>query len=515
MQCLKALDKINSYFIDSEESYFDFLKTKVKFWHFKTEKTDQGEELYITMNSRGKQLEDNETIRAKLFEQISKGDELSWSEEWEEWQDFFWRNRALDIPENSSDQGFNEFLKCISGFEAFICNSQEFIEVDDPIYSSKTIKFLSLEKIKLYFSSFTFLIDNVGSFKQKYQYSSWLDDCMRFIQELIFKTNTNWFVDYDDDLRAKERRHMVFMWSLFHYLNAIENKEEQIDNIYRVLRIYWLRYNNHDRSVKSIIERCNYFIEKGVWCHSITDDEKARHNFLLSKEKESVVRLFESAIWELEDHPLNLNGYQVQNQNITHLIDFSIELKLSDIEDITRRFNSLFVKDKPIGSKKLSTILLYYGFYAMQRRPYYYDNWDFSSWRRIVRDIDAKEPKVFKSFFNDFHGGNLKELLKTKKKEFLKSKEDVIKNSDSVIECDTLIDCLRFYGLVANDLWTKGRSIAELEYSPYANLTSYESRALFNTKGDFRGYGHIEFYELIDKPVEDIILDMKKMLKEC
>ena len=511
---IKALEKINFYFKSVEEPYFEFLKTKVKFWHFKTEKTDQGEELYITMNSRGKQLEDNETIRAKLFEQISKKDELQWSEEWEEWQDFFWQHRNKDLPNSSSDQGFNEFLKCIAGFEALLKGSDEFIALNDPIYPSKILHFITLEKIKRYFSSFAFLVKNYNLFKEKYDYSDWLDESISFIKDLILKNNTNWFINYDDDLRARERRNMVFMWSMFHYLNSFESLKGQIDNIYRTLRIYWLRYNNHDRSVKSIIERCDYFIKDGVWSHSISDDEKARHDFLSKIENESKLREYESALWELEDHPLNINGYQVQNQNITHLIKFNDELKLDEIKDITHRFTALFGKDKTIGSKKLSTTLLYYGFYAMQRTPYYYDNWDFSSWRRIIRDLDAKDTNAFKTFFYEYMGCDLNDLLIKKKNEFLNKNAEKIKNADSKIECNSLIECLQFYGLVTKDMWSKGRYIAVSEYGPNKNLTSYETRAIFNTTGSFRGYGHIEFYEIIDKSIEDTISDIQNMLKE-
>jgi len=510
---LKALDKINFYFEKTEDLYFDFLKSKIKFWHFKTEKTDQGEELYITMNSRGKQLEDNETIRAKLFEQIAKQDELPWSEEWEKWQDFFWQNRDKNNSDSSSDQGFNEFLKCIAGLEALIANSNDFIALNDPIYTSKILLFLTLEKIKQYFSTFTFLIKNTNLFKEKYSYSIWLNDCISLIEDIIFKNNTNWFIDYDDELRAKERRYMVFIWSMFHYLNSFESKEEQVDNIYRTLRIYWLRFNNHDRSVKSIIERCNQFINGGVWSQSITEDEKARHEFLANLGSGDRLREYESALWEIEDHPLNLNGYQVQNQNITHLIEFSKELEISEIKDTCKRFNSLFDKDKTVGSKKLNTLLLYYGPYAMRRTPYYYENWDFSSWRRIIRDLDAIDSKVFKTFFNEFSGDNLNELLERKKEEFILKNSEKIKNADSKIECQSLIECLQYYGLVSKDMWSEGRYIAKSdEYFPHDTLTNYETRALFNTKGSFRGYGYTEFCYLLEKPIKDSITEIKKML---
>src|SRR5690606_23129118 len=93
------------------------------FWHFKTEKTDQGEELYITMNSRGEQLADYENIKAKLFEEVEN--QLEWSEKWEVWQDFFWKRRDG----GSADEGFNEFLRWVVIIQ--MVNSGETLESGD------------------------------------------------------------------------------------------------------------------------------------------------------------------------------------------------------------------------------------------------------------------------------------------------------------------------------------------------------------------------------------------------
>lgn len=85
---------LDNYFNNDDNCYFEYVKNHIKFWHFKTEETSQGEELYITMNSRGQQLADNETIRARLFDDDSvKANQLEWSEKWELWQDFFWKHR--------------------------------------------------------------------------------------------------------------------------------------------------------------------------------------------------------------------------------------------------------------------------------------------------------------------------------------------------------------------------------------------------------------------------------------
>ena len=510
---LSAIKIISKHFSELDDEFFDYLKSKVKFWHFKTEKTDQGEELYITMNSRGKQLEDNETLRAKLFEKIDKNEEIQWSEEWEKWQDYFWQHRNKNKDSNNSDKGFNEFLKCIAGLESFKQNNTEFLELKDPIFPSKLIKYLTLDKIKSYFNSLKFILSSVDVFKEKYEYSDWLDSAKGFINDLLFNENTNWFIDYNDELRARERMNMVFLWSILDYVNQIKNQEGELDNIYRFIRVYWLRYNNHDRSVKTLKDRVNSVLDIGIWNNSTTPEETHRHKFLREIKEEDYLRKVESALWRLEDHPLNLNGYQVQNINVSHLIDFEANPKPKEILEIYNKLIKLFNPEKPTGSKRFNTTLLYYDFYAMKRRPNYYDNWDFSSWRRIIRDLDS-EANAFKEFFKEYNGENLNDILKKKQNEFLKLNKLTIENSDLNIECSDLLTCIRYYSIMIEDIWKMGRYIAESHYTPNETFTTYETRALFSTKGDFRGFYNREFCVLAKENNDNPISYLKKLVKD-
>jgi uncharacterized protein with ParB-like and HNH nuclease domain len=510
---LSAFSIITKHFSNlGDHKFFDYLYTKIKFWHFKTEKTDQGEELYITMNSRGKQLEDNETLRAKLFEKISSNEEIHWSEKWEEWQNYFWQNRNRSKGPTNSDKGFNEFLRCIAGLEAYKQKSKDFLQQDDPIYASRLIKYLSLEKIENYFRSLKFVLINYKTFASNYEYSEWLPIVHKFINQILFERSTNWFIDYNDELRAGERRLMVFLWSVLEYVNRLENNNENLDNIYRFIRVYWLRYNNHDRSVTSLIDRVNNSLLNSVWYESITEEEEKRHSFLNKIDDYEYLRKLESAIWRLEDHPLNLSGYQVQNINISHLVDLNDNLSLDILKSIYDRFTQIFPVDKPVGSKTFSTLLLFYDFYAMKRRPNYYDNWDFSSWRRIVRDLDS-DKNAFKTFLSEFNGQDLNEMLKEKQQIFLLDNKENIQNSIDLIECDNLLDCLKIYSIIINNFWSKGLYIAYSHYLPNKAYTTFEEKALFNTKGNFRGqYGHIEFCHLVENSQVKPIEHLKKLI---
>jgi len=121
--------------------FFNYLSNKVKFWHFKTETTSQGEELYITMNSRGQALVDYENKKAKLFENRTNQDKSKFGKKWEVWQDFFWKYKGEN---ENADNGFNEFLKWIYEIE-------NIKSIDNVV---------TLEIIETYFKSFLYVVEN-------------------------------------------------------------------------------------------------------------------------------------------------------------------------------------------------------------------------------------------------------------------------------------------------------------------------------------------------------------------
>lgn len=82
----------------------------VGFWCYPVEETSVGEELYITMNSRGKALDSSERLKPLLFEkERGRGMDLKWGKEWDEWEEFFFTN--LDNKQNIS--GVNEAMSNI------------------------------------------------------------------------------------------------------------------------------------------------------------------------------------------------------------------------------------------------------------------------------------------------------------------------------------------------------------------------------------------------------------------
>lgn len=149
--------KLFNEFENDDTLYYDYLLTQIKFWHFKTEETSEGEELYITMNSRGQQLSDNENLRAKLFATgIAIREPLYWSEQWEKWQDFFWKHRDR---QNNADYGLDEFFRWVTILSLFAKDK----EIRKYVRSTKNgldENVLSLEYIQKCFTSLEYLYDD-------------------------------------------------------------------------------------------------------------------------------------------------------------------------------------------------------------------------------------------------------------------------------------------------------------------------------------------------------------------
>jgi uncharacterized protein with ParB-like and HNH nuclease domain len=186
---INALKFIQDVFSD-EVKYYNHLINYVVFWHFKTEATSQGEELYITMNARGEELANNEVAKAVLM--VGDSEIYKWGKKWEEWQHFFWKHKNKNEENPSADKGFNSFLSCIAGLE-FYLNDKRGITIEKDIQ-----KLLTLEKVDEYFKAFHFLIDKTVEFEEIYNYSAWVPKSLDEIWSIFNKNETDWFADYKD-----------------------------------------------------------------------------------------------------------------------------------------------------------------------------------------------------------------------------------------------------------------------------------------------------------------------------
>lgn len=111
------------------DNFLKYIENFIELNYFDTHLSEQGEQLYIYMNSRGENLSYQEIIKSEIINKISAGDDTQKAEHkkkagknWEDWQNFFWQKEHRKKNENA-DIGFQEFLKWAAIIE--ICTKDE------------------------------------------------------------------------------------------------------------------------------------------------------------------------------------------------------------------------------------------------------------------------------------------------------------------------------------------------------------------------------------------------------
>lgn len=312
---IKAIKKLHEHFKDDKTDYYLFIKKQIKFWHFKTEETSQGEELYITMNSRGQQLAENETSRAILFENDKvKNQQIVWGAKWEEWQDFFWKNREKG---GNADNGLNQFLRWVNLIECFSNEIFKTKEEAENKYKSLTSDNqiagpVTLFEIEPYFKAFEELkfeydnnIFNTKYFKQNFNLA-WLKGEINQI-ELIKLLPALMFI------KQKKPKHQLNRFIRF-FSNITKDSDisknpdtyiiESIELCKKVLK-------NNFVDVSDLIAFSKEFPK------ILTSEEEYKLSSYKNINNVTKRKEYEESFWEAEDF-LNNNG------KIGHLIQMTI-----------------------------------------------------------------------------------------------------------------------------------------------------------------------------------------------
>lgn len=518
---LKALKFINQVFND-EVKYFSHIINYVVFWHFKTEVTSQGEELYITMNARGEQLADNEITKAALMMHDSQI--VQWGSKWEKWQQFFWKHRNKKEKNSNADKGFNAFIFCISGLEYYLHKSEG-------RQAEKRIeRLIDLGKIETYITAFDKLLSLKDSFATNYTYSAWIDQCISLIWKIINEEEIDWFVDYLDKNKSTERNRMVFMWSWLYYLTQNDHLGNvNADDVFRMLRFFYVRYHNFNRSVSTLKKTLDLIITNGILdstnnqvsdednslgeeidetdINFKTKEEAIKYSFLEQYIGQPILRQFEALIWQIEDHPLNLDGSDVGNINISHLVDLNSLNSVSDLAVVRNTFNSVFPNGTKNGSAILKSTLLFYGNF-FRDTTYYNKRYDFSEWKRNIRK------REFREFIADLIGKDINQLIKEKKSEFLMENQTEISSRQTCLSGGkSLVQRLIFYSLLLDphELWECGERIIICDSVIGTRLFEDETEIIYNSKGTVKTIK--DLWEAVQNKYADPISEIKSQVQ--
>lgn len=344
---LGTIEKLNEYFKEDSTKYYQFVKKQIRFWHFKTEETSQGEELYITMNSRGQQLADNETIRAKLFEnERVKSNQMEWGAKWENWQDFFWKNKSK---EGNADSGLNQFLRWVNIIECFTKESFRTRDLAEKQYKS----LISENQV----------LDNVSLFEIE-PYFTALEKLKKLSKEGHF--NESFFRNNFSTEWLKGDLGQIHLLKLLPALMFLK-EERKNDDVNRFIRFFYNATNdidiakNPDNYIIESIQLTKLFLEKKY--DDVVDLVNFKEQFtrLLSSEEVCKLKLYkqdadaekqkklEIDFWNAEDfkfskgkigHLLQLVNHKGKSEEFNYSHNFDYEsISVLNIN----KFNALFV----------------------------------------------------------------------------------------------------------------------------------------------------------------------------
>jgi hypothetical protein len=491
-----------------ESDFYLYLNNYTEFWYFDTNISAQGENLYIYLNARGEQMQGNENLKAELLSTLdSMQSKNEMGVEWENWQDLFWRMRTKGLTNTkikglNADKGFNEFLRCITGLTIYLDETaSDWVDKQNSLIPSQAMlaQVLTLETIAKYINVLKFIENNQKSLNEVYSNFDWVNQFLHEFWSILNVSRTAWVIDYSYDRLSTERRRMVFIWGVFHWVDSALNAKVKFSNqqIFRGIRQFYLRYKNNVRSVtgdngikKSV---CN-LLETNFISSKSEEEEYQKERWLAEVSTQENWAELESLIWQIEDHPFNLDGSDVGLINSSHLIDFKETLTADKLLRIKDTFYMCFPPEKSKDKSKfpvMQSLLLHYGQFWRRKSPYYYENYQFNDWRNIIR---SRTPHLSNNEFNIFFKELVESELTVDELLAEKRKHYVCEHPVSLLE-----QLLWYNNHLHEKMWLEGSHIALCEfYTKNDEDLAFNVRKPFlNTKGDFKGGNPRELYKLL------------------
>lgn len=229
---LQTIDKFRRAKGDDFTITFDSVMYDVKFWTFDVENTTQGEELYISMNSRGENLLGYENIKPLLLEKAgnsrsAKGE--TWGKAWDNWEDCLFVH-TKDVKK------VNLAMERLLLMAIQLCTAKPQTEIN----AKEDIRKITIQQVEEYFDSF-FRVLNVFTketdtiFEDKFESSA-----QQMLEALI--SAASHLATSDDEL--KDIRHLINVWQTRSLIDG--NKKEKYLGFLK-------RYRESEKSFKDFV----------------------------------------------------------------------------------------------------------------------------------------------------------------------------------------------------------------------------------------------------------------------
>lgn len=422
---VKNFDAIRNWLYNLNQSlsrdFLKFIEDEVELSYFDIEDGRQGEDLYIYMNSRGRQLEINETLKAKYLTAIEDQIEKEkWGHIWEEWQDFFWSHKG-DRPD--ADDGFNDFLKmvqiinmCALGKTANEISYFAGGRTDQTIDINLLPK--SLNEVKKYFQSLEYVThsERVINFFSQYEKnndyfsaSSSIDLRRKQIYYLRTLPIIAFLISIDDFDEKDLIRFIRFFYNVSRKESSVG---KDISNQLPIAIKLMLEYGNNKKKDYDVCDLIDYQKGRTVL---INEEEALKLSIFKTPPVNSTRTEIEELFWKAEDHfvfdgEINflLNRYFNQKDGHPDIIGYKKTWEI---------FENIFTGTRETNAQ-ISRALLYYGNTWIQNTPYYYLNYNCHDWHSLVR---RNTGKYLIQLLEDLHGktyAHLDIIIKDKVKEY-------------------------------------------------------------------------------------------------
>lgn len=411
----RSIDNLLSEWSIDYSDFMQHIENYIEFWYYDTSISEQGEELYIYMNSRGETVQPSENIKATLLEVIENlPDKLAWGRKWEEWQDFFWKNR---VDNENADKGFNAFLQWIQLIEIMVNdhenkynNINNIRKLEEEVQYNKYPS-LTLSTIEKYFMSFkTICIDTLNK-------SNFIEAIYnKYGKILNYEVITNiksWC--RGDDITV----YKISLLSLLYYCKEFSTEEKlngseiEWQSIYRITRFLYnitrfdnvtkTPYNSYRNSLMIVRELVNNDLSDiADIVKSIENNKFSPSETVLSREQVLKFYLFrksstfytreqiEQSFWDAEDNKY-LNGdltflfecIGIDPKDKNTFVNWDYE-KFNHVKNI---FIELFTIDNDLRIRALLTkgdYSIYEGTNPSIGGERYFLGYNIEDWRRIL-----------------------------------------------------------------------------------------------------------------------------------
>ena len=350
----------------------------VCFWYFDVAQTSQGEELYITMNSRGEKLTDSEQIKPRLLNKM--GDVMEkekYGKKWDDWEEFFY-NRSLrgDRSVNSIDAAMNNMIR----ITLELISKREHDNIN-PVEDAEVI---TLADIECYMNAIKHLI-SLSNGKYKEEVERLYGDAESDGQFYVLKSLLTELLKGQTDEHEYERVYQTIINQVRR--NKIKSHIDFLN--------YLDCYKNSDIGFYSfIIDTQNEYASKVFTGHEL-DKVKLCYYAHDKKVENSIWKEQESKFW---------------NGNIKELIKWATiddTFSYPEFIRVTNIFHELFSSNANNGwtTDKVRQALI------TRRMPHYPDNEKFGYTSNEWKEIISKNSDDFLVFINCFHEKEKEEVL--------------------------------------------------------------------------------------------------------